>query len=162
MKHKIWYGCAAVGYVLIVTAMIYKAGASPVPSPAPQSPIDTAIESMSQTGKLEFPDIGEIPSEKKKWQLFRDIGACESGNRFVITAVQGYGHDVGTHQINTFYHSVAAARMGYDLMIPRDNVLYAIHLYETQGTKPWYISRKCWEGKQAERERQNMRVASEK
>ncbi len=52
--------------------------------------------------------------------------------------------DTGVMQINARYHASAAAAMGLSLDDLHGNMVYARHLYETQGTKPWTASSACW------------------
>jgi hypothetical protein len=52
--------------------------------------------------------------------------------------------DIGMCQINLKYHLSDATKMGLDLYTEQGNIKYANHLYDTQGTKPWNWSKKCW------------------
>ena len=52
--------------------------------------------------------------------------------------------DVGVMQINEKYHAATAVKLGHDLYTLEGNLAYARYLYETQGTKPWVHSSKCW------------------
>ncbi len=57
--------------------------------------------------------------------------------------------DTGVMQINKRYHERAASAMGLNLDDIYQNMAYARHLYETQGTQPWNASRPCWGGELA-------------
>lgn len=52
--------------------------------------------------------------------------------------------DIGYMQINST-HFAEATKLGYDLTKKEDNIAFAEHLYETQGTEPWYSSKSCWD-----------------
>ena len=52
--------------------------------------------------------------------------------------------DTGVMQINKRYHLKAAEKMGLNLDDLYDNMEYARHLYEKQGTQPWKASSPCW------------------
>lgn len=77
------------------------------------------------------------------------IARCESTFRHALpdgTVLKGVvdNADTGVMQINKRYHSEAAKALGYDLNKLEDNLAYARHLYETQGTQPWSASAPCW------------------
>ena len=52
--------------------------------------------------------------------------------------------DTGVMQINKRYHQAAANAMQLDLDDLQENMEYARHLFETQGTRPWSASMPCW------------------
>jgi len=52
--------------------------------------------------------------------------------------------DTGVMQINKRYHEATATAMQLDLDELYDNLAYARHLYERQGTQPWNASLPCW------------------
>jgi hypothetical protein len=52
--------------------------------------------------------------------------------------------DTGVMQINKRYHLKTAEKLGLDLENIYDNMAYARHLYEKQGTQPWSASSPCW------------------
>lgn len=52
--------------------------------------------------------------------------------------------DVGVMQINKYYHLKQAEKLGYDLHTIEGNMAYAKRLYESEGTRPWNSSSKCW------------------
>lgn len=77
------------------------------------------------------------------------VARCESHFRHTLadgTVLKGAvdSRDTGVMQINAGYHKAAAEKMGLDLNNLHDNMAYARHLYETQGTSPWNASRSCW------------------
>lgn len=83
--------------------------------------------------------------------VLAEIARCESHFRHVDvrtgTTLRGVVNtsDVGVMQINTHYHGATARRLGLDLHILEDNLAYARHLYEREGTQPWSASRACWQ-----------------
>lgn len=90
------------------------------------------------------PPIPSVPS------ILARIGWCESGNKQFeadgsVRRGRANPRDVGKYQINETYHLATAKRMGYDIYTELGNTLYALHLYNTQGTMPWNWSRHCWE-----------------
>jgi len=52
--------------------------------------------------------------------------------------------DVGKWQINESYHLAESKRLGLDLHTEEGNEEYAVHLFLTQGTRPWNWSKPCW------------------
>lgn len=53
--------------------------------------------------------------------------------------------DTGICQINLMYHEKKAKKMNLDLFKEEDNIVFANHLYSTEGSKPWVWSKLCWE-----------------
>jgi hypothetical protein len=77
------------------------------------------------------------------------IARCESTFRHTLadgTVLRGVvdGADTGVMQINMRYHGDTAEELGLDLTNLQDNLAYARHLYEKQGTQPWSASAPCW------------------
>lgn len=52
--------------------------------------------------------------------------------------------DTGVMQINKRFHQATATKMELNIDVINDNLAYARHLYETQGTRPWNASMPCW------------------
>lgn len=52
--------------------------------------------------------------------------------------------DIGRWQINDYYHLERAKKLGLDLYTEKDNLAYAILLYNENGTQDWNPSRECW------------------
>jgi hypothetical protein len=78
-----------------------------------------------------------------------DVASCES--HFTQFDADGTVHrgvvnpqDVGVMQINEKYHLSESERLGLDIHSLKGNLAYAKHLYETEGTRPWEYSSKCW------------------
>ena len=77
------------------------------------------------------------------------VARCESTFRHTLadgSVLKGVVDpaDTGVMQINKRYHEKAATAMRLDLEDIYDNMAYARHLYETQGTQPWSASAPCW------------------
>ncbi len=77
------------------------------------------------------------------------VARCESHFRHTLadgSILRGVvdSADTGVMQINKRYHSATAASLGLNLDDIYDNMAYARHLYEKQGTQPWSASSPCW------------------
>ena len=77
------------------------------------------------------------------------IARCESTFRHTLedgSVLKGVVDpaDTGVMQINKRYHQRAATAMNLNLDDIYQNMAYARHLYETQGTRPWNASSPCW------------------
>lgn len=77
------------------------------------------------------------------------VARCESTFRHTLpdgTVLKGVvdSADTGVMQINKRYHGKTAEELGLDLNDIEDNLAYARHLYEKQGTQPWSASAPCW------------------
>ncbi|MDB5224790.1 MAG: hypothetical protein JWO43_412 [Candidatus Adlerbacteria bacterium] len=77
------------------------------------------------------------------------IAYCESRNRQYDTDGSIFrgivnSKDVGVMQINEYYHSDTAAKLGLDLFTLQGNTAYARYLYEKEGVQPWSSSQPCW------------------
>lgn len=88
-------------------------------------------------------------------EYFKDIpvmiqvARCESTFRHTLadgSVLQGRvdPRDTGVMQINKGYHEATADQLGLNLDDIYDNMAYARHLYEKQGTQPWSASSPCW------------------
>jgi hypothetical protein len=78
-----------------------------------------------------------------------EVARCESHFQHEMTdgsILQGRidPADTGVMQINKRYHEATATAMHLDLDDLHDNLTYARHLYERQGTQPWSASMPCW------------------
>jgi hypothetical protein len=117
---------------------------------------DTAYGHIVTNGDMtEQVVTAKTNTEKAVREYFSDIpvmiqvARCESAFRHTLedgTVLKGKvdGRDTGVMQINSFYHSKAAAELGLNLSDLEDNMAYARHLYETQGIQPWSASSSCW------------------
>jgi hypothetical protein len=131
--------------------------------PAHQPSMSEAISQYDSTRAFYFDDApGATESERAKWALLRDVMACESASRWLVVQIPGRGYDLGPCQINTYHHAVPAARKGYDLFNPGQNLLYCIELFQEyypimqsgKGWNPWYVTQACWEDRQRIRKEQ--------
>lgn len=111
-----------------------------------------ATETVSST---EVRLTGETDTEAIVRAYFEDIpvliqvARCESTFRHTLddgSVLKGKvdSADTGVMQINKRYHEKAAVKLGLDLNNIYDNMAYARHLYEKQGTQPWSASQTCW------------------
>ena len=112
--------------------------------------ITTEVDSSTETRLADGADTESIVRH-----YFRDIpvmvqvARCESTFRHTLpdgSVLKGRVDpaDTGVMQINKRYHSDAAIKLGLDLNDIYDNMAYARHLYEEQGTQPWSASSPCW------------------
>jgi hypothetical protein len=79
----------------------------------------------------------------------KKISWCESKNRQFnadgsIHRGEINPQDVGKYQINEFYHLEASRKLGMDIYTEEGNTMYALYLYEHEGTTPWNWSKSCW------------------
>lgn len=92
--------------------------------------------------------------KQKVRDYFRDIPLmvkiieCESTNRHFVEGKILRGelepNDIGIAQINLNFHLKESYALGLDPFDFEDNLLYARHLYEKNGSRPWKASRSCW------------------
>lgn len=85
----------------------------------------------------------------KDTPLLAEISRCESTFKHYDkegNLVRGIVNkdDVGVMQINEYYHSATAEKLGYDLHTVDGNLAYAKYLYEKSGPQPWSASSPCW------------------
>ncbi len=101
--------------------------------------IDTASMTTEEYVRHYFSDI----------PVMIDVARCESH----FTHYNEYGEvlkgravstDRGVMQINEYYHLDTANKLGINIYSLEGNLAYARYLYETQGTRPWRPSAKCW------------------
>lgn len=105
-------------------------------------------------GAYLFPDvvyaekIVEVPVESTAPVLER-IAHCESptghykDGQVVVKSNMNGTVDIGAYQINSV-HAKLATKLGYDITKAEDNKAFALYLYKTMGTEPWYSSKACW------------------
>ncbi len=111
-----------------------------IPTPTPQTtpkPPQKPLVNVLATSTIALPP-----------QLAR-ICQCESGSKHFDAngeVLRGRVNplDIGFCQINLYYHSNRASRLGFDLFTEYGNKGYAIWLYEKQGAAPWVWSKSCW------------------
>lgn len=106
---------------------------------------ESMVLAMSKQGNVE--DI--VRSYFHDIPVMVQVARCESAFRHTLpdgTILKGKidPADTGVMQINKRYHEKTAAAMNLNLNDIYQNMAYARHLYETQGTKPWNASAPCW------------------
>jgi len=126
-----------------------------------QTTVEPFIETnLSTESTLAIVETQEIKEDKKTTieiieESFKDapilieVARCESQFRQFNSdgqVLRGLVNrsDVGVMQINEKYHAASAIKHNYDIYSLEGNLGYARYLYETQGTKPWTHSKKCW------------------
>ena len=105
----------------------------------------TDVESHIEAGDTE----AAVRSYFSDIPVMIQIARCESHFRHTLadgSVLQGRvdAADTGVMQINKRYHQSTALELGLDLNNLGDNMAYARHLYEEQGTQPWSASAPCW------------------
>jgi hypothetical protein len=93
--------------------------------------------------------LEELDYDYAKFKKLERIVYCESN--WKTNAFNARSRDLGLFQINLYYHQNAAEKMGLDLNDPKDNIRYALYLYEKNGTRDWNWSKHCWARKQRSR-----------
>ncbi len=101
--------------------------------------VPSSLESTEAIVREYFQDI----------PVMIQIARCESAFRHTMadgSILSGVvdGADTGVMQINKRYHQATASALGLDLHDIYDNMAYARHLYDRQGTQPWNASAPCW------------------
>lgn len=120
------------------------------------APSDTAygqivsIEATEQQAPVQSLDTERIVrSYFKDIPIMIEVARCESTFRHTLedgSVLKGVVDpaDTGVMQINKRYHEKTAAAMSLNLEDIYQNMAYARHLYEKQGTQPWSASAPCW------------------
>ncbi|KKT78998.1 MAG: hypothetical protein UW75_C0029G0007 [Parcubacteria group bacterium GW2011_GWF2_44_8] len=104
-----------------------------------ENTVAVSINDTEQIVRSYFEDIPVMVQVARCESTFRHTLADGSVLKGVVDPA-----DTGVMQINKRYHEKAAAAMRLDLEDIYDNMAYARHLYETQGTQPWSASAPCW------------------
>ena len=68
-------------------------------------------------------------------------GHYDANGQVIINA----SRDIGECQINVPIWGKEATNLGYDLSVREDNRQFALYLFLTHGTKPWYLSQVRWD-----------------
>ncbi len=111
-----------------------------------------AVEEIKSSSPAKNTEL-KVRSYFEDIPVMIQIAKCESGFRHtladgsVLTGVVDSA-DTGVMQINKRYHNEKATTMGLNLNDINQNMAYARHLYETQGTRPWNASAYCWNKQQ--------------
>ncbi len=96
----------------------------------------TDIESYLHEQYFDAPILIEIARCESEFRQFDKNGNIVRG--------RANPDDVGVMQINEFYHSETARKMGINLKTTEGNVAYGKYLYSKYGTSPWSASEPCW------------------
>lgn len=107
-----------------------------------------AVEEVVSSHKATNAEL-KVRSYFKDIPVMIQIARCESGFRHTLadgSVLKGAvdSADTGVMQINKRFHNDKAVTMGLNLNDINQNMAYARHLYETQGTRPWNASAPCW------------------
>ncbi|MBL7045258.1 MAG: hypothetical protein ISR98_01530 [Parcubacteria group bacterium] len=109
-----------------------------------------SITQINNTRFIESPTVEEYVREHfENYPVMAEVAKCESRFRHfkkngdVIRGLVN-SSDVGVMQINEYYHSDTADRLGINLYTLEGNIDYATYLFEKEGTSPWLASSKCW------------------
>ncbi len=111
--------------------------------------IATTVDTAEQGVTVELNTEAAVRKYFSDIPVLIQVARCESTFRHTLadgSVLRGKvdSRDTGVMQINSFYHNKAAATLGLDLENLEDNMAYARHLYEKQGTQPWSASKACW------------------
>lgn len=133
----------------MILALLTASAVSTVPVP------EAAYGNIAMTEAADVAMTEEVTTESAVRAYFHDvpvmieIARCESTFRHELadgSVLRGKVDqaDTGVMQINKRYHQSTATAMELNLDVLEDNMAYARHLYETQGTRPWNSSSPCW------------------
>lgn len=104
-------------------------------------------------GQMSTSHILIVEAQEKPAQLpavMQRIAKCESNNshyengQVLVRGNTNKSVDIGKFQINQRVWSKKATELHFDLFNEKDNETFALYLYHTLGTEPWYASRDCW------------------
>lgn len=140
----------AVGIMMFVSSVAPTQATS---TGTTSAPVSTSTPKVVSAAKVE----SELKKTTKELvsDYFSDIpimvqiAKCES--QFTQLNEDGSIHrgrvnnaDVGTFQINEYYHLKESQKRNEDIYSVEGNMKYARHLYESEGTDPWSASAPCW------------------
>lgn len=109
-----------------------------------------SVTQQKNTRFIESPTVEEYVREHfENYPVMAEVAKCESRFRHFkkngdIIRGEVNRADVGVMQINEYYHSKTADKLGISLYTLQGNVDYATYLFEKEGTSPWLASSKCW------------------
>ena len=109
---------------------------------------ETPTEEVAKNSPLTNTEL-VVRSYFKDIPVMIQIARCESGFRHTLedgSVLRGVvdSADTGVMQINKRFHADKATTMNLNLDNLYNNMAYARHLYETEGTRPWNASASCW------------------
>lgn len=73
-----------------------------------------------------------------------DPGAVHENH--IGTTTEVWSRDIGYWQLNDYFQRSDAARAGFDIHDPEQNLEFGFLLLSKKGTDPWKASQKCWLG----------------
>jgi len=109
---------------------------SVVPAGAHSSVSPKVVEKAVRTKFASTPILIKIAHCESSFRQYKPNGAP-------LYNEQG-SSAVGVMQIMSSVHNRTARKMGYDIKTLDGNLNYALHLYKSEGTRPWKASRRCW------------------
>lgn len=126
---------------LRITGFIQLGGLSPN-----NTNVVTAIEDLTveQYVNKYFSDIPILVEVARCESQFRQHG---KDGKVLVGLVNEF--DLGVMQINGYYHTEKAEKLGLDLSTLEGNTAYARYLFEKKGLQPWILSAPCWKKTQA-------------
>lgn len=131
----------AVGLALAVSLVLNAGDTAAATSQVSLMPAAQTPEQYVRSYFADIPVMADIASCESHFQQYASDGSVHRGE---------VNHsDVGIMQVNEYYHSKTAEKLGLDLYTMEGNVAYARYLYEKEGTQPWISSKPCWGPKAA-------------
>ena len=124
----------ATGLALAVS-FVLNAGTA-VAQPQPIMPVAQTPKEYVESYFADIPIMVDIAWCESRYRQYDTDGSVHRG---IVN-----DKDVGIMQVNEYYHSATAAKLGIDLYTMQGNVAYARYLYEKQGVQPWSSSEPCW------------------
>ncbi len=109
---------------------------SPAKSSVGSSNSNAKVESAVREYFSDIPLMAEIAKCESHFRQFEKDGSIFRG--------KVNDRDVGALQINEYYHSKRAQKLGIDIYTVKGNMEYARILYEESGSQPWVSSSPCW------------------
>lgn len=125
----------AVGLSLAISAAFGGVATSTVPTMSETVPAQT-VRAVVEEYFADLPIMVQISRCESHFRQFNKNGEVYRG--------KVNDQDVGVMQINEFYHSETAQKLGLDLHTIDGNLAYARYLYGKEGTRPWNSSKACW------------------
>ncbi len=98
--------------------------------------LNANVETEVREYFADIPLMAEVAKCESRYRQFENDGSVFRG--------KVNDRDVGALQINEYYHSARAQKLGYDLHTLKGNMQYARLLYKEQGAQPWVSSSPCW------------------
>lgn len=158
MKNKDKY--LSLGIIILTIAIITFFLVKPTVVSYEALHTETAFASTSASNSTSTPaKVSKLPPMP---QVLLDISWCESRddqnkvgknyrNRTIHNADGStstvkvlWSKDIGRWQINDYYHKETAKSLGFDIYTEEGNALYALVLYNSNGTRDWEASKPCW------------------